>query len=376
MNLLQKTIGIIIGMAFIQNATATGVPMPPNTLNMTAHTPAIQNYSLNTTSPVIAQSPYAVQPYIVPSTQSMIKQEVIDYLNAQLTPDQLMILKTYLLEKERIGATPYVTLPTPVVRSLAVNLAPGETLPIIRVAKNMLTSIVFTDMDGNPWYIEKVVVNRNQFSDSASLSSIANAQANIQAVQQASGNTTGLNTTPTENTTDPTANLTNILTLEPLKAVDYGNVSVTLRGKAVPVIFMVMAGQNEVDIRLDAKVPGKNPDVSYTLNSPLTPVTANRYVSTPEIDADALGFLDGTIPEDATNLISSDVSVQAWSYNDKIYVKTRLDVLYPNYMSKAASNDGTKIYRFDGDVFDITFLQRHGQPVTVSLEHSKAYYHN
>lgn len=89
-----------------------------------------------------------------------------------------------------------------------------------------------------------------------------------------------------------------------------------------------------------------------------------------------MGFLDGTIPEDATNLISSDVSVQAWSYNDKIYVKTRLDVLYPNYMSKAASNDGTKIYRFDGDVFDITFLQRHGQPVTVSLEHSKAYYHN
>lgn len=306
----------------------------------------------------------------------MIKQEVIDYLNAQLTPDQFMTLKTYLLEKESIGATPYVTLPTPVMRSLAVNLAPGETLPIIRVAKNMLTSIVFTDMDSNPWYIEKVVVNRNQFSDSASLSSITNAQANIQAVQQVGDNTTGLNTAPTENTTNPTANLTNILTLEPLKAVDYGNVSVTLRGKAVPVIFMVMAEQNEVDIRLDAKVAGKNPDVSYTLNSPLTPVTANRYVSAPKIDTDALGFLDGTIPEDATNLISSDVSVQAWSYNDKIYVKTRLDVLYPNYMSKAASNDGTKIYRFDGDVFDITFLQRHGQPVTVSLEHSKAYYHN
>lgn len=54
MNLLQKTIGIIIGMAFIQNATATGVPMPPNTLDMTAHTPAIQNYSPNTTSPMIA----------------------------------------------------------------------------------------------------------------------------------------------------------------------------------------------------------------------------------------------------------------------------------------------------------------------------------
>lgn len=364
-------------MAFIQSAVAVDAPMPPNTIDMTAYTPAIQNHSLSTTSPVITQSPYAVQPYIVPSTQSMIKQEVIDYLNAQLTPDQLMTLKTYLLEKERIGATPYVTLPTPVVRSLAVNLAPGETLPIIRVAKNMLTSVVFTDMDGNPWYIEKVVVNRNQFSDSASSSGIANAQANIQTVQQASGNTTGLNTTLTENATaDPTANLTNILTLEPLKAVDYGNVSVTLRGKAVPVIFMVMAGQNEVDIRLDAKVPGKNPDVSYTLNSPLTPVTANRYVGAPEIDTNALGFLDGSIPEDATNLISSDASVQAWSYNDKIYVKTRLDVLYPNYMSRAASNDGTKIYRFDGDVFDITFLQRHGQPVTVSLEHSKAYYHN
>ena len=44
-------------------------------------------------------------------------------------------------------------------------------------------------------------------------------------------------------------------------------------------------------------------------------------------------------------------------------------------MYRAASSDGTKIYRFDQGVNDITFLQRRGQPVTVSFEQNSLPYY-
>lgn len=391
----------ILSAALALVTQAMAASYPPNTLDMSKYQKSVQPYFQQTQSPILNQTPIDIQPYIAPSTSTMVNNEVNEYIGANLTPDQLQRLKALLLEQQRIAATPYQQLPNPIVRSLAVDLSPGKTPPIIRVAKNMLTSIVFTDMDGNPWYIEKVSMNRNQFSDASSQSTIAAAQANTQAVQAATDATTGTNLTPnnqnpdnapagnmdvgyttTQNPkpnnlqdNDPAANLTNILTLEPKQAIDYGTVSITLRGKATPVIFLVASGQNEVDVRLDAKISGKNPDVNYDLNSAFTPVTANTYVSTPDTDAIALAFLDGNPPGDATPLISSDTSVRAWEYNEKLYVKTRFDVLYPNFMSRASSSDGTKIYRFDSGINDITFLQRQGQPVTVSFEQNAVPYY-
>ena len=377
----------------------TAAPLPPNTMDMSNYSGQAQSFSQQTQSPILNQTPMDIQPFVAPSTRTMVNNEVNEYLGSNLTPQQFQQLKTLLLEQQRIAATPYNQLPNPVVRSLAVDLSPGKTPPIVRVAKNMLTSIVFTDMEGNPWYIEKVALNRNQFSDANSQSTIAAAQANTQAVQAAADTTTGSNLTPanrassninddnsytasqnanginSSGNSDPKANLTNILTLEPKQAIDYGTVSITLRGKATPVIFLVASGQSEVDIRLDAKIAGKNPDVDQSSVSPFAAISGNSLASTPDQDAIALAFLDGNPPNDATPLTSSDGAVRGWEYNDKLYVKTRFDVLYPNFMYRAASSDGTKIYRFDQGVNDITFLQRRGQPVTVSFEQNSLPYY-
>lgn len=390
----MKKLLLSLAAAFsLINANAASAP--PNTLDMSGYQPqAAMPYTQQGQSPVLNNTPYSIQPYVAPSTQTLVNNEVNELLGTQLTPYQLQQLKTMLLENQRITATPYNQLPNPVVRTLAVDLSPGKTPPIVRVAKNMLTSIVFTDMDGNPWYIEKVALNRNQFSDATSQSAIAAAQANTQALQAASDNTAGTNlsqngqpaqtanpqngysTSSTQAANpDPTANLTNVLTLEPKQAVDYGTVSIILRGKATPVIFMVAAGQSEVDIRLDAKIAGRNPDVDLAQVSPLTGLSRGYLEATPDLDAVATAFLDGYAPSDASPLISSDTAVQAWEYNNALYVRTRFDVLYPNFMSRASSADGTKIYRFDGGINDITFLQRQGQPVTVSFEQNSLPYY-
>ncbi|MGP9666554.1 DotH/IcmK family type IV secretion protein [Psychrobacter sp. AOP31-A1-22] len=309
-------------------ATAEGLP-PPTTID----------FGTIPSSPAIDQAPAGIRPEIAPSTSSLVADQVTEYQLSQLTPEQMFQLKQQQLEKDRITSNPYLRTPNPVVRSLAVSLNPGETPPIIRVSKNMLTSIVFTDTEGNPWYIEKVALNRNQFSDAANLPE-----------------------------GDEEEKLTNILTLEPNEAIAYGNVSVTLKDKALPVILLVASGQADVDVRVDARIPGRNPDAVYRPGVSPIQMTAS-------IDNDALSFLDGAIPADAEPLISSDQSAQGWKFNDSLYVKTRMDLLHPNYMSRASTADGVSIYRFDGGNANgsITLMQRHGQPVTVSFEPAPYY---
>lgn len=326
----KKSVTTLLSLSLLTSvATAAGLP-PPTTIDFGS----VPN------SPAIAQAPIDIRPEIAPSTSSMVAEQVNEYQLSQLTPEQMFQLKQQQLEKDRITSNPYLTTPNPVVRSLAVSLNPGETPPVIRVSKNMLTSIVFTDSEGNPWYIEKVALNRNQFSDAANLPE---------------GSSEG-------------EKLTNILTLEPNEAIAYGNVSITLKGKALPVILLVASGQTDVDVRVDARIPGRNPDAVYRPGVSPIQMTAS-------IDNDALSFLDGAIPADAEPLMSSDQSAQGWKFNNSLYVKTRMDLLHPNYMSRASTADGVNIYRFDGGNANssITLMQRHGQPVTVSFEPAPYY---
>lgn len=325
----KKNITMLISLSMLSTVSAAASLPPPTTID----------FGEVSNSPAIQQAPSSVQGEVTPSTSSLVADQLQQYEMSQLTPQQLYQLKELELEKERIASSPYLNTPNPVVRSIAVSLNPGETPPVVRVSKNMLTSIVFTDGEGNPWYIEKVSLNRNQFSDEGG--------APGEGAEQAP---------------------TNILTLEPTEAIAYGNVSVTLKGKALPVILLVASGQQDVDVRVDARIPGRNPDAVYRPGVSAAQVTAS-------IDNDALSFLDGAIPIDAEPLISSDQAAQGWKYNNALYVKTRMDILHPNYMSRASTSDGVSIYRFDGSNVNgsVTLMQRHGQPVTVSFSPAPYY---
>lgn len=367
--MLFKRIVLSISMIGVGGTAIAATPLPPNSIDLANYASSLNNGMI---SPVIASSPMDLQPQIVPSTMSMVQQQVDEYQQSQLTPQQLMAIKDIELKKARVTASPYNNNPNPIVRTLAVTLNPGETPPIIRVSKNLLTTIVFTDNDGNAWEIEKVALNRNQFSDSASkpmnTESSAQPSTNQTSAGQTSNNGASSNdqagTGYTGESLDRTPKKgTNILTIEPLEAIAYGNMSVTLKGKTMPIIFLLTAGQPDVDIRVDARIPGRSPDAPYKVGSFNNP--------TPDIDNNALAFLDGTIPSDAVSLIANDPAAQAWEYGNSLYVKTRLDVLYPNYHSRASTPDGINIYRFDSQTLNsVTLMQRQGQPVTVTFEES------
>jgi len=101
---------------------------------------------------------------VVYPTASAVTDDTLNMLDQlQLSPEQAERLKQLRIEKERLKATPYVSPPQPVTRTLAVSLDPGITPPVLRLTQGQQSSIVFSDMSGNPWIIEKVSVNCDFF---------------------------------------------------------------------------------------------------------------------------------------------------------------------------------------------------------------------
>lgn len=267
-------------------------------------------------------------PQIVYPNDSQIAEDLIRNLEQlQLTPQQAGRVKQLYLEREEINAFPYVTPANPVTRTLAVNLEPGVAPPVIRLSRGQQSSIVFSDVNGNPWLIQRVSLNRQLFSDGQ----------------------TGSN-----GDTEPT----NVLSLEPLRPVVYGNVSVSLKGLSTPIIFTLISGQDDVDVRVDAKAPGRNPDAGGTVS----------VSSLPTIDGDLPYFMDGTPPKEAKRLqVRGLEGTTAWFYQNNLYLRTNATAQYPAYIAAARSTSGVSVYRYAG-LHDTVTLLTGGRAVTVFIE--------
>lgn len=274
-----------------------------------------------------------VPPQVVyPARAEVVQDAVADIEDAQLTPEQYNKIKQIFLTRERLKATPYVTPPKPVTRTLAINLDPGISPPVIRLTRGQQTSIVFSDANGDPWFVDKVSLNRTLFSDGR---------------EKDAGSK------------DAAEKGTNVVTLEPTTPAAYGNVTVTLNGLSTPVILILTSAQDQVDMRVDAKIPGRNPDAIATVSSILT---------MPNIDAALTYFLDGVPPKEARVLkVTGMEGVSAWSYRDNLYVRAKAAVQYPAYMSAARSTTGMSVYRFSSQHSSVTFLTG-GQAVTIFIQ--------
>ncbi len=203
----------------------------------------------------------------------------------------------------------------------------------MRLSMGQQTSVVFSDYNGQPWFIQNVALNRESFDDGKQ-SSGQNGQA------------------------APNVAPTNILSLSPKSPAAYGNVTVTLKGLSTPIILILTAAQQEVDMRVDAKVPGRNPDSAATVN----------MLTMPMIDGGLTYFLDGVPPKEANRLkVTGMDGVEAWLYKQNLYVRAKADAQYPAYTNAARSTSGTSVYRYAGMQNSITFTTG-GQAVTVFIE--------
>ncbi len=118
---------------------------------------------------------------------------------------------------------------------------------------------------------------------------------------------------------------------------------------------MLAAGQPEVDIRVDARIPGSSPD------APPVPVV----IAMPQHDAHLIGFLDG-VPPDQARRVSVDglAGAEGWLFRQSLYLRVLGLVQYPAFLAKAGGTDGTQVYQFSGDVRSVVVL-RDGRAMTL-----------
>ncbi len=215
-----------------------------------------------------------------------------------LTPDQIKTLR-YLFDQSQkaAAADPGDKPPKPTSSSVMVNLSPGAAPPIIRLRAGYVTSLVFLDSTGEPWPVQAFDLgNPKSF--------------NIRWDQK--GNT---------------------LMVQAVDTYQSGNLAVMLKEHNTPVMITLMPGQQEVDYRVDLRLPGLGPNAAPSVTG--LPDSGNSQL---------LSFLDGVPPLGSQELIVNGGPCQAWTMGDRLFLRTRLTVLSPSWLSTMRSPDGTNVY--------------------------------
>lgn len=214
-----------------------------------------------------------------------------------LTPQQIHILHALYSANQHAASLPPGIPPKPISTSVAVNLSPGATPPIVRLGHGYVSSLVFLDSTGAPWQI--------------SAYSVGNPRAfNIQWDKKS-----------------------NVLLVQAITGYRRGNIAVMLRGLNTPVMLEFMPGQRAMDVRVDVRVPGLGPDAKPTLTG--LPSPANPVL---------LSLLDGIPPNGSSTLNASVCQNCVWLYQGRMYLRTRMDVLSPAWIATVSSGDGTHVY--------------------------------
>lgn len=216
-----------------------------------------------------------------------------------LSPEQILRLRqayntTRLAESSEPG-----TPPKPVASSQIVNLAPGSTPPVIRLAQGFVSSLVFLDSTGAPWPIAAYDLGDPQ-------------TFNIQW-----------------NRTD------NTLMIQAMKLYKYGNLAVRLHNLNTPVMLTLIPGQKAVDYRVDLRIQGIGPNAKPAPTGQGLPPGANPLL---------LKILDGVAPPGARVVNVTGGEAQAWVQSDKLFLRTRLTILSPGWIATMESADGMRAY--------------------------------
>ncbi|WP_427853025.1 DotH/IcmK family type IV secretion protein [Legionella gresilensis] len=292
------------------------------TTTTTRNVPAVSTVpSTSTTTTTTAEA--AVNPVPVINKESLdeVAFESVAQQLFPLTPEQTIRLKQMFQTAEFAQASPAGVPPKPTATSQFVNLSPGSTPPVIRLAQGFVSSLVFLDSTGAPWPISAY-----DLGDPSSF--------NIQW--------------------DRTSNT---LMIQATKLYTYGNLAVRLRGLNTPVMLTLIPGQKAVDYRVDLRVQGYGPHAITPVAEVGLPPSANDLL---------LHVLDGVPPGGSQRLTVSGGDARAWLFNNRMYVRTNLTILSPGWISSMTSADGMHAYEMQKS--PVLLVSWHGKVMQLKVE--------
>jgi len=217
----------------------------------------------------------------------------------------------------------------PATRSVNISLGPGGATPILEAVRGYPTAIAFLDSTGQPWPI---------IWDTNSNPNVDNSGFDVSVPEKGS----------------------NVMQIIPRSPAPRGGLLVYLKGAPVPLTFMVIAGRERYDARVDARVADRGPNAKVQIiTRPNTPETGAAYLT---------AMLDGTPPAEAVPLRVSGVSpdeVRAWRMGGRIYLRTRYTVISPEWVASEAGPSGVSIYALPAT--PVVLLSANGRSVSARL---------
>lgn len=239
-----------------------------------------------------------------------------------LTPEQIMILKEELDKSQRAVATNVNGWPTPVSSTVPIDISPGSTPPLIRLAAGFISTIIFVDSTGNPWPIADY--------------SLGNPKSfNIQWDKK-----------------------TNALFIQSLTVHATGNMAIRLHKLDTPIVLSLVSGQKFIDYRVDFQLDKLGPNAPpVMIDMPNLPDKPNALIE----------VLDGVPPKNSTQLKFTGGGGKAWLLpNGSMVVRTKLLVLSPGWTSKVTSADGTNVYEIPAT--PLLVATDNGKTVNIHIE--------
>lgn len=238
-----------------------------------------------------------------------------------ISPDQIRVLRHLYDQTQQAASQPSGIPPRPTTTSVAVDLSPGATPSIIRLSSGYITSLVFLDATGAPWPITSV-----DLGDPKSY--------NLQWDQKS---------------------VTSTLLVQAITQYKAANIAVMLKGLKTPVMLTLLPGQQAVDYRVDLRVSGIGPNSTQTQSS--LPSTESPKL---------LDVLNGIPPSGAQVLKIYGGDAKGWLVGNNLFLRTRLTVLSPGWISKMSSADGTNAYELNKT--SLVLASSQGKTVKLTIE--------
>ena len=220
-----------------------------------------------------------------------------------VSEERIRELNRQIYKKSRVMNEGPVTAPKAVSGVITAHVSPGSTSPVIRLFKNRTSTLIISDMTGQPWPI----LNFDGLSDE---------DFTVKRLDNPSPD--GY-----------------VLSITPKGAFVAGNLALILKGLPTPLNIEFVSAQKEVDVSTDIRVQAKGPNTQFTSISLPT-----------SLDTALLSVLQGVVPTGSKELKVSSNAVQAWLAKDgSMYVRTRYKIMSPAFDNVTQSPDGTFAYK-------------------------------
>jgi intracellular multiplication protein IcmK len=237
-----------------------------------------------------------------------------------LSPDQIELIYNAYEQKLEVSSLPYAPVPMAVTSTRNLSLSPGSEIPLVRLSKGYISSIIFLDQTGQPWPIANY--------------SLGNPEAfDINWDRQS-----------------------NTLFIQSMKVWAFANIGIRLQGLSTPIMMNLVSSEGEVDYRLDFNIPELGPFAKESVRS----FDENPF------DNKLLAYLDGAPPRGALPLFLDPDIGQAWFVGGKIILRVKDTLLSPQWSGQTQSSDGTKVYEINRT--NTIVVSRKGSPKTVTIK--------